>query len=84
MKKIKLDVISKNAAKGRGVLRFDFEAKPAELNPYICFQGEDADGVQYLCGACNAVLLDKIKIGQFLGAVICCPNCKSHVLIRGI
>jgi phage FluMu protein Com len=42
------------------------------------FRHAGCGDVTVVCGECNAVLLDSVKIERFLGLVVVCPACKTH------
>jgi predicted RNA-binding Zn-ribbon protein involved in translation (DUF1610 family) len=70
MPEIKLPVVPKPDLSTRTVL------EPAKdfAGPFIKGTGD----VDYLCGSCGAVLVERVTTGQIKNTVFRCPNCGQY------
>lgn len=53
----------------------------ARTNPYVIMSGQGS--TNYVCGACNAVLAEKVDRGQISHIVFKCGNCETFNALRG-
>jgi predicted RNA-binding Zn-ribbon protein involved in translation (DUF1610 family) len=75
MTKIQMQVIPEPKAGQASVLAF------TKTGPYALIVGNG--DVNYLCGACQNVICERVQRGQVAGIVFKCPNCGSFNLLRG-
>lgn len=77
MKQIQMEVIAEPKPGTASVLVLD------KQGPYAIIRGQGAGDIDYVCGACQNVICERIERGQVDGTVFKCPNCGSFNLLRG-